>query len=369
MSKEETPTKDFLKRGQTDTSLQVERDRTDHMLTEVRGDTELVANEIISVARRRADELVSAARTTLAALGLSSSPTNEMHSAGDYALADGLIAQERAQADAVLGGERGRRKKYLESFLVTEREATDEDLDGERSHADTSIAARDEFLAIAAHDLRSLLTGFSLNSQLLTKDAQEGPRGDNIRKRGAASQRLVARMDRMVGDLLDAASIEIGKLAVAPTNTVVAELIRDTLEAFEPVARERHLTLAADIADSPTHVRCDGDRIIQVLANLVSNALKFTAAGGHVAIRVRLVAGALLFEVRDTGCGIPAPALTKIFERYHQVNRDRRGLGLGLYISKCIVGCHHGKMWVESVLQKGSAFYFTLPMDPLMLPA
>ena len=106
----------------------------------------------------------------------------------------------------------------------------------------------------------------------------------------------------------------------------------------------------------------DAGRILQVLANLVSNAMKFTPVGGRISVRAREENGQLVFTVSDTGMGIPEDALQAVFERFHQVSQDRRGLGLGLYISKRIVEGHRGRIWAESKLGSGSTFHFALPV-------
>ena len=104
--------------------------------------------------------------------------------------------------------------------------------------------------------------------------------------------------------------------------------------------------------------------MLQVFANLISNSIKFTPAGGKVVVGVGRARGALRFGVTDTGVGIPAPMLEAVFERFWQVGKnDRRGQGLGLYISKSIVEAHGGRIWAESEPGKGSQFYFTLPLS------
>jgi signal transduction histidine kinase len=127
------------------------------------------------------------------------------------------------------------------------------------------------------------------------------------------------------------------------------------------------LALAATLPGMPgAHVVCsplDSARIFQVLINLLSNAVKFTPRGGKIVVRVERVGPDLCFAVRDTGEGIPADRLESVFERFVQVRDDRRGMGLGLYISKCIVEGHGGRIGVESTLGHGSSFLFTLPLQ------
>jgi signal transduction histidine kinase len=116
------------------------------------------------------------------------------------------------------------------------------------------------------------------------------------------------------------------------------------------------------LAADPLEAAFDHDRILQVLANLISNSIKFTSQGGEILITGDCVDGSVRLAVADTGSGIPADALESVFERFSQVGKkDRRGLGLGLYISRCIVEAHGGKIWAESTLAAGSRVSFTLP--------
>ena len=345
-------------RNQTDASLKAEWAGADAHVAARLDAGELAADEVVRVARERADEVVADAREC--------TDPPSTRSARARKRADVLVANERARADATLGAERAARKQYLADFLAAERAATNEDLSGERAHADTAIAARDAFLATVSHDLRSLLSGLSLNATIVDRLAPEGAAGDALRQHAARSQRMVARMGRLVGDLLDIVSIEEGNLAIVLDQVEIASLVRDTLDAFAPIAAAKNITLDAD-ADAgplPTHAQMDGGRILQVLANLVSNAIKFTPSGGRVSIRVHLEDHELHFSVRDTGIGIPEHALKQIFERFRQVSVDRRGLGLGLHISKCIVEAQGGRIWAMSTVGAGSTFHFTLPVVP-----
>jgi signal transduction histidine kinase len=123
------------------------------------------------------------------------------------------------------------------------------------------------------------------------------------------------------------------------------------------------VSLVSEVVATPSVVEFDPARILQVLANLIGNAIKFTPSGGSVVVHVELVQQELRFAVRDTGVGIAAGHLESVFERFRQVARgDGRGVGLGLYISKCIVQGHGGHIWAESREGAGSTFWFTLPV-------
>ncbi len=347
------------RREQTDESLRNERAKADTASSEKLRDVEAQADAVVQVARERADEVLQAARADAAREQPSAGRDPE--SERERGRADVIIARERANADAVLERERVQRRKWFEVFLANEREATDANLMDERADADTIVATRDDFLATVSHDLRSLLGGLSISAQLLLDNAPTGTAGDLTRKCASTSQRLVARMSRLVNDLLDVASIEAGKVALLIEESEVADILRDTLDAFEPLAAAKGISLSVE-AELPSCVgRFDSGRILEVLANLVSNALKFTTSGGRVSIRVVREGNDLHFAVNDTGIGIPEDALQGVFEKFKQVAKDRRGLGLGLYISKGIVEAHGGRMWGESQLGAGSTFHFAIP--------
>lgn len=351
-------------REQTDESLRVERGNADARAAEKIGAVENEADEIVRLARLRADEVVQAARDEAdrlpeaAVAGTSSFERDRRE-------ADVALENERTRADTLLKEQRAARRRYFDDFVASERDATDDDLIRERDHSDTVVAARDEFLAIVSHDLRSLLGGLALNADLLKRHAPEGVAGDKLRRHAATGQRLLVRMNRMVNDLLDVVSIEAGQLEVLFEQADVGKLLRDTLDAFEPLASAKGISLLCDMADSPHLATMDGGRILQVLANLVSNAIKFAPAGSQVSIVVAIDKTQIEFAVSDTGIGIAEEALEAVFDRFHQVSKDRRGLGLGLHISKCIVEAHGGKLWAESKLAAGSTFRFVLPSSPL----
>ena len=344
-------------REQTDESLRIERLKSDAASTDKQHAIEQTADSVVQVARDRADKVVEAAREDAdeAAPGVTSAVSER-----ERDLADAVLSRERATADAVLEQERVERRKSFQIFLANEREATDLNLTDERAEADATVAVRDDFLTTVSHDLRSLLGGISLSAQVLIDSAPAGAAGDTARKYAGMSQRLVLRMSRLVNDLLDMASIEAGKVELLIEENEVADLLRETLEAFEPLAAAKGVVLRV-ITEPPYAGRFDTGRILQVLANLVSNAIKFTPPGGQVSIGVVSESDHLSFTVRDTGIGIPQDALHDVFEKFKQVAADRRGVGMGLYISKGLVEAHGGYIWAESEPGAGSIFHFTIP--------
>ena len=250
----------------------------------------------------------------------------------------------------------------LASLVALEREQTDERLLIERARGDADLAVRDDFMGMVAHDLRTLLGGIALGAEVQLKSAVPNDEGGRrILDAASRIQRLVARMNRLIGDLVDVVSIEAGRLAMAPQDQDAKALIREVLEAFQPIAAAKNISLNTTEIGS-LQVKLDHERIFQVLANLLSNAIKFTHQNGTVSVVVASMGGDVRFSVTDTGVGIAGDHLESIFERFWQGDQgDRRGLGLGLFISKCIVEAHGGRIWADSEIGKGSTFSFTLP--------
>jgi signal transduction histidine kinase len=171
-------------------------------------------------------------------------------------------------------------------------------------------------------------------------------------------------MNRLVGDLVDIASIEAGTLAVTRELGNPMQIVMEAVDTFQAQASASGVSLRAEIMPTSPLAAFDPARILQVLINLLTNALKFTPASGQVVVRVGPVEGELRFAVCDTGAGIPTDQLEAVFERFLQVTKnDRRGVGLGLYISKCIVQGHGGRIWAESTMGEGSTFSFTPPIQ------
>jgi signal transduction histidine kinase len=169
-------------------------------------------------------------------------------------------------------------------------------------------------------------------------------------------------MDTLIANLLDHARLKAGTFNVAFDWRNAAEVIREAVETFQPLALARSLSLDATFPNTNLPVRIDPDRIFQVLSNLFSNAINVTPKGGSISVSAAKVDDLVQITVRDSGRGIAETDLERIFKPYCQLEgAERRGLGLGLYISKSIVQAHGGKIWAESKLGGGSTFFFTVP--------
>ncbi len=351
-------------RDETDESLRIERQKTDQALLEKQHLIEKDADGVVDRAREIADAVLSEARGKAdQKLEEEESPPGERETVSEErALEDAALRSERAAADESLRFEREEHAGSVHRLLPLEREKTDRHLLTERARSDFAISNRDDFLSIVSHDLRNLLQGIVVSTELLSARAADDEGGKHIRAGVKRIERYAARMVRLIGDLVDVTSIDAGKLAVTPKNQDLCELVAEAMATFEPVACAKGIALVLESAEPCAMVDFDHDRMMQVFANLLANAIKFTPEGGKVSIRVERDEDKVLCCVSDTGPGIPGNMLELVFERFWQVgNDDRRGLGLGLYISKCIVEAHGGTIWVESTMGEGSRLYFTLP--------
>jgi signal transduction histidine kinase len=365
---DEVADKPQQERADTDESLQNERAKTDDELQRRRAHIEEDADEVVAEARLRATEVLRAARERTdrdlaAQAGDSSIARREIRT--ERAHEDRALAQERAIADDRLYAEREERQRALSGLLSLEREATDERLQIERARADRTIATRDDFLGMVSHDLRTLLGGIALSAAILAQHASAQPSPETVTLSHVKRiQSFAARMNRLVGDLLDVVSLETGNLAIVPRPHDAVKLVRELMETFQPAFAAKRLALSAEIVTGSLLAKFDEERIMQVLANLLSNALKFTEQG-QVALSVAPLGPEICFSVTDTGLGIPQQDLEAVFDRFRQVKpHDRRGLGLGLYIAKCIVEAHGGRIWAEANEGGGTAVRFTLPAAP-----
>jgi signal transduction histidine kinase len=347
----------------TDESLRSERRKTDAELAKKAVSIDDIATDVVLEARDKADNLLDEARALediKDARDRSAKDEDELQRA--RALADTAIDEARDNADAVAVDEHNQRLIALARLLAFERQDTDLKLELERLRADAELTSREDFMAIVSHDLRSLLGGIALSAELL-KSVQNSPDPfAKVRDYAERIQRFSARMNRLVGDLMDVASIEAGKLSLVRSRRDITLLLRDAIEAFEAAAAAQGITLTTACSVQAA-LDVDHERIFQVLTNLIGNSLKFTPSGGRIEISVDRRDDVIQFKVSDTGAGIPSDALDRIFGRFVQsVEHDRRGLGLGLFIAKSIVEAHGGTIWADSAVGEGSTFYFTLPI-------
>jgi signal transduction histidine kinase len=232
---------------------------------------------------------------------------------------------------------------------------------------------KSEFLANVSHELRTPLTAIKgfVDNMLdgLTGELNPGQLRYLTRIKANTD-----RLARLINDLLDLTRIESGRLELRPTALLLTPLVTEVAASLRPVAKDKHIQLDVTASAPDATAWADRDKVTQVLMNLLGNALKFTPAHGHITVTIaRDGAAWVQIAVADTGPGIAAEEAAKIFDQFYQVahagTQRPHGTGLGLAISKTLVEMQRGRLWVESVVGRGSTFYFTLPVQPPVTPA
>jgi two-component system sensor kinase FixL len=251
--------------------------------------------------------------------------------------------------------ERKEAERTLAQALEQAREAT--------GAAQAAVQAREDVLHVVSHDLGNSLSAIVVNTTVLLKTLP--PEQEDVRQRVSSVRDLARRMQRLRQDLLDVATIEQGTLSVEWDSWHPAAVAAGAVETFAPLAAEKGVEMAQEVdADVPV-VEGDRDRIMQVLANLMGNALKFTPAGGRVLLRVSAEPDEVRFAVRDTGPGIAPENQPHVWDRFWKSRTsNRHGAGLGLAIARGIVEAHGGRIWLESEPGEGTTFTFSLPLHP-----
>ena len=331
--------------------------------------------------------------------GLASEHQADLDRDAERVEADKVKLQSRSDSDASrdlgradMGRSRAQRQAERDERLRVEREITDEAIKAERLRADAAterkrsdyqasakssaellsqehadhlktkeaLTTREEFLAIVSHDLRNPLNHISMAAQNLLEEPKD------VKELASAINRSAGEMLRLIQDLLDLERIAVGKLTLHCEEHDLSEIIKEAVGEFKGDAASKEITLSAKPEDVSGYVVCDRSRVMQVLSNLIGNAIKFTPAKGQICVscaRTGTEGKEVQVSVSDTGAGIAPEKIKTIFERFSQIHsQDRRGIGLGLYIAKMMVEEHPGRIWVESKLGEGSTFHFTLPL-------
>jgi signal transduction histidine kinase len=367
-------------RVKTNDSLRVEREKTDHAVASGQKKVAQHADAVLELARDNADAVLNVARENAdTVLDEARHKADELLQSGkgerhvdpaarmlvaERELADDALRDERDNADETLRRERADYARSLRKFLPLERESTDRFLRFERMHSDDALVNRDDFLAIVTHDLRDLVGTIVMSAGVISKSAPQDEEGKKTLVEADRIARCAARMNRLIGDLTDVASIDAGKLAISPSPGDLAVVITEAEDSFRATASAKGISLHTRIAvGGPLRAAFDHDRILQVLANLISNSLRFTPEGGKIIIYGEPEGANLRLSVVDTGTGIPEGCLDSIFERFSQADRKNRkgGLGLGLYISRCIIEAHGGRIRAQSQPGAGTKVSLTLP--------
>jgi CheY-like chemotaxis protein len=222
-----------------------------------------------------------------------------------------------------------------------------------------AIRSRDALLSVVAHDLRNPLNVIALSAHALLESSPIGERRPLERILRSAS-----RAQRTVRDLLAIGALDTGNLSLDLKRVDTSRLLLSTVESQQDVAAEASVILSSDLSPSLPAVRGDEERLLEVLENLIGNAVKFTPAGGTITVGAGARGDQVLLWVKDSGCGIEPEQLPHIFDRFWQAKKkERRGLGLGLSICRGIVKAHQGLIWAESTIGVGTTVFVSLPAD------
>jgi signal transduction histidine kinase len=317
---------------------------------------------------------VSTLRLAMLATALATAPAVLVIQA---ALGQGIDAVTIAVGAALLGGLVLLRLasviEALQALRVTEQAARAEAETAQRLLTEQNERLReadrlkDEFVALISHDLRTPLTSITGYVELaLEEDLPDDARGF-LHVVARNSERLL----RLVNDLLFVARLQAGDMMLEQEELDLAEIVRDGVKAIEPRATAKEITLTSSVAAVPP-VRADRGRFLQVLDNLVSNAVKFTPDGGEVHVSLDERDGTVRLEVSDSGMGISAADQRRLFERFFRadnaVAQQVPGTGLGLYICRAIAEAHDGTISVRSELGSGSTFRLELPVVRAAVP-
>jgi PAS domain S-box-containing protein len=226
-----------------------------------------------------------------------------------------------------------------------------------KEKAEAAVRVRDETLGIVSHDLRNPLTTIALSADLLL-----GAAPDEQPELVETIRATTRRMQRLIQDLLDVARVEAGGLSVALSLMDAEPMVREVCASHEAIAEQKRQRLSVDLRGPLPEICADRDRLMQVLGNLLGNAIKFTPERGVIGVEVKPVDGMVHFAVRDSGPGIPETDLKNVFTPYWQAKKTAHmGAGLGLAIVRGIVEAHGGQVWAENVPGGGAMFTFTVP--------
>lgn len=279
-----------------------------------------------------------------------------------------LKAIHQGVQDYLVKGDINSRNLERAIRYAVERQALQRSLEMSRKQ---QIEFKNQFLSHVSHELRTPLTCIHQYASLLV-DGLAGPVAPEQRDHLQVILKSVNQLHAMIRDLLEATRAESGKLRIEPRCLALVDLVRQAQAMLQPLAQEKRIRLELQIQEHIPLVYADPDRVLEILVNLIDNAIKFTPDGKSIVIKAEALetdTDFVYISVADTGRGISADALPLIFERLYQdpesVDGNRSGLGLGLYISKELIHLHSGRIWAASQPGEGSTFTFTLPFYSL----
>lgn len=222
---------------------------------------------------------------------------------------------------------------------------------------------KDAFIGIASHELKTPITSLKAHTQILQKKVAADGNKEVLNCLAKIDNQL-SKLNILVSDLLDVTKIERGQLQLEKKTFNLVELTQELIEDIQKIS-EKHTIIFEE--NDIVMLRADRERIGQVISNLIANAIKYSPKGDKVIVTITQQVGSIRMSVQDFGVGIEIDSSSKIFERFYRVTGSSEhtfpGLGLGLYISKEIIKRHNGEIWVESIIGRGSTFFFSLPNE------
>ena len=275
----------------------------------------------------------------------------------------------RARLAVTGGSEFGQLSRTLNDTAAN-LQRTVEQLQLEHSELERLERIRKDFVINVSHELRTPLASIQGYTETLLDGALADPQY-NMRFLGIIRHNA-ERLARLTEDLLTLSRVEQKRQKLEFEPHSIGGLIEESMDLVRPIAAKSSIRLATELDPTTPEVWCDGEAVSQILSNLLDNAIKYTPAGGSIAAGARPAGRFVEVFVRDSGAGIPAEDLPRLFERFYRVDKARSrelgGTGLGLSIVKHLVGAHNGTVRVESRVQEGSTFFFTLPAEEAALP-
>ncbi len=226
-----------------------------------------------------------------------------------------------------------------------------------------ALRARDDTLSVVSHDLRNPVNAVKMLAGALLQRGNQDRLPEDVREQISVVRSAAQQMDTLIQDLLDVSRAEAGRFGVDTQTVSTDALLRDALRTLAPLASDKGVRVVMAWPDTLPDVTVDPERIVQVVSNVVGNAIKFTPTGGTITVTAAGRPDEVLVSVADTGPGVAPDHLPHIFDRYWQSSRRNRGAGLGLPIAKMIVEAHGGRIWVDSPSGGGATFHFTLPLQ------
>jgi signal transduction histidine kinase len=267
---------------------------------------------------------------------------------------DLFLKQRQVEQQALIIGQKRQEALQAHDRYESERDA--------RAQAEAIAAAREQMLAVVAHDLRNPMGAISASLDMVAQETGSFAVAESVQKHVARAKRCLHSMNRLVSDLLDASRVESGHgISIVPAAAESATLIRDSVDLLAPTISQKRQAVAVSTAEC--RVTVDRDRLLQVLSNLIGNAVKFTPEHGRIEVTSECKDDLLHIVVEDSGPGVPPEERELIFQPFRQVRAHADGVGLGLAIARGIVEAHGGRIWVEPAEAKGSRFCLTLPRN------